>query len=505
MKFFRKYHKWAGLVLAFFMVMFAVSGIILNHRKTFSGIDISRGLLPRSYHYNNWNNASIKGTIKLTADSVLLYGGAGIWLTDSLQSKFYNFTNGIKTGADNRATARIVKTSNGNVYAATTFDLYKLTCHTWENITDLTGINERISDMEAHDDTLVVLTRSHIYHSTAPYTKFTKTELQQPEGYKAQTSVFRVLWLLHSGKLFGTGGKFFVDFLGIILIIVSVTGVIYFFCPTLIKRKRKKGHPAKSTYKTLTTSIKWHNKLGVLFFIFFVLIVLTGMFLRPPLMITIIKSKINNPPYTVLSDTNPWNDKLRTIRYDDAYQQWLIYTSSGFYTLEHLRDIPRALTATPPVSVMGVTVLEKVPQGWLVGSFSGLFYWNRTQNYTINYYTKQPVPPTRQGRPVSLNPISGYSRDLKGETVFEYNKGAVDSMANIKPTPMPMELGKGRISLWNTSLEVHTGRMYSYLFGLSGDLYPFLMGLVTLILLISGYSVYRKKYRKSIKKIKNRI
>lgn len=500
MKFFRKYHKWAGLFLAFFLILFSVSGIILNHRRTFSGIDISRGLLPKDFQYDNWNNASVKGSVKLSPDSILLYGGSGIWLTDSLQSRFSPFTCGMVKGMDNQITNRIVQTANNDIYAITTFDLYTLRPdNSWEKITEQAGINERISDITCRNDTLAVLTRSHLYYSIAPFHSFHKVELAKPADYESKTSLFRTFWLLHSGKLFGTGGQLFVDALGVLLIIISVTGIIYFFSPGIIKRRKRKGLPAGVVIKTMKSSIRWHNKIGAVFLLFFLILTLSGMFLRPPLMIAIIRNKINNPKGTILNSDNPWRDKLRVIRYDENRQQWLLYTSDGFYSLNNFEATPGKVLITPPVSVMGVTVLEPTPNGWLVGSFSGLFSWSRQHNLIINCYTGQPVMGATRGRPVSLTPISGYSNDFEGQIVFEYGKGAIAFDSRKDFAPMPKEIGKGRISLYHAALEIHTGRAYAYLLGLSGDLYTFSSGLLILILLISGYIVYRKKYVKRLR------
>ncbi len=73
-QFFRKYHKWISVVFTLFIILFAVSGIILNHRKLLSGIDVNRKLLPDEYAYKNWNNAAVKSTLKLSNDSILIYG-----------------------------------------------------------------------------------------------------------------------------------------------------------------------------------------------------------------------------------------------------------------------------------------------------------------------------------------------------------------------------------------------------------------------------------------------
>jgi len=43
---FKKYHKWIGIVFTLFIMLFSITGIILNHRELLSGADVSRKLLP---------------------------------------------------------------------------------------------------------------------------------------------------------------------------------------------------------------------------------------------------------------------------------------------------------------------------------------------------------------------------------------------------------------------------------------------------------------------------
>ena len=47
LKFFRKWHRWPGVIMSFFFILWAISGIVMNHRQLFSGFDISRKYLPR--------------------------------------------------------------------------------------------------------------------------------------------------------------------------------------------------------------------------------------------------------------------------------------------------------------------------------------------------------------------------------------------------------------------------------------------------------------------------
>ena len=61
LRLFRRFHKWPGVVFTLLILLFAVSGIFLNHRQAFSSIDVSRKWLPGVYRYQNWNMTAIKG------------------------------------------------------------------------------------------------------------------------------------------------------------------------------------------------------------------------------------------------------------------------------------------------------------------------------------------------------------------------------------------------------------------------------------------------------------
>jgi len=172
-----------------------------------------------------------------------------------------------------------------------------------------------------------------------------------------------------------------------------------------------------------------------------------------------------------MDSPNPWNDKLRTLRYDARYNDWLLYTSEGFYTLNALPEVPRAIKVPqPPVSVMGINVQTQLPEGeWLIGSFSGLFIWERSDGNSYDYFTHQLAKPTR-GIPISDQLIAGYSADFIDKTVVvDYNRGT-------ERLRQPEEMETLPISLRNVALEVHTGRIFTFL-GKGALLYIFVMGI----------------------------
>ncbi|MEE4287659.1 MAG: PepSY domain-containing protein, partial [Mariniphaga sp.] len=213
LKIFRKLHKWPGIVIALFAILFASSGIVMNHRQTFSSIDISRNLLPSNYRYQNWNLAAVRGSLPLKHDSLLIFGNIGIWKTTENLEQFTDFNQGFPKGIDSRKIYSVIQRKN-EFFAGTHFGLYSrnLSDTKWTK-TELPVKQERITDVNLKGDTLLVLTRHYLLKSADG--KFFETiQLPEPEGYERKTGVFNTLWELHSGELLGLPGKLIVDLLG---------------------------------------------------------------------------------------------------------------------------------------------------------------------------------------------------------------------------------------------------------------------------------------------------
>jgi len=62
---------------------------------------------------------------------------------------------------------------------------------------------------------------------------------------------------------------------------------------------------------------------------------------------------------------------------------------------------------------------------------------------------------------------------------------------------MPQNIQEAPMSLWNFCLEIHTGRIYQYLFGKFYILFIPLAGLTILWILITGYILYLKRRKKN--------
>lgn len=261
-----------------------------------------------------------------------------------------------------------------------------------------------------------------------------------------------------------------VDAIAIILVVLCITGIVVWLRP---KRKA-----------LLQTSLHLHDRIGRYTIILALLIALTGWCLRPPVMIALVLSKIPSIPGTTLRSKNPWNDKLRIIRYDESCHDWLLSSSEGFYSLNIKNATVKVITSVPPVSVMGLNVLQKDANGrWLCGSFSGLFVWDRRQGTATDYFTNKPAP-NEAGAPFGKKAVAGMSQDFSTPVVAEYYEGT-------NFATQPSSMNKLPMSLWNVALEVHSGRIF--IGTIATYIFIFVMGILAFWCLWSGYKIRLKK------------
>ena len=498
----RKFHKWPGIVITLFVILFSLSGILMNHRELISSIDIKRSLLPTEYSYENWNKGAVKSVFRLSGDSTLVYGNIGVWLSTDHCQTFQDWNTGFPKGSDNRKVNKILKTPNGKLFAGTYFGLFQYSYpdHRWIK-TELPVSEERITDLILKQNELLVQTRSFLLKSSDGVS-FYPLVIPAPEGYDGKASLFKTLWLLHSGEIWGSVGKLIVDLFGLVILLISFTGLLHFIFPGWLKRRRERKKDNSKLASARNFNLKWHNRLGWIFIPFLIFVSVTGMFLRPPLLIAIGNATVSPIPGTILSSPNPWYDKLRRVLYDEQQHIFMFSTFDGiFFTDENLKEPMRRLPGEPPVSVMGCNVLEKKGERtYLIGSFNGLFLWEPLTGQVFDYLSGSPYQaPQVAGPPVSKDMIDGWFSDSSGkEFYFDYNHGVLPIRNTTSFGAMSAEIiQESPISLWNLSLEIHTGRIFERIFGMFYILYVPLAGLCILIVLISGFFIWWIGYRKT--------
>ncbi len=501
LNFLKKYHKWLSIIFSVFIILFSISGILLNHRKAFSSFDISRDYLPKDYRINNWNNAAVKSTLKIGDNTYLIYGNIGIWKTDSSFNKFKDYNIGLPKGIDNKKICSMYFSSHHQLYAGTFLGFYKFNSATnaFEEI-ELPTHEQRVVDIIEKDGKIYLLTRSHLIITDYEISHFTVKELPPPQNYDNKIGLFKTLWIIHSGEIYGTIGKIIVDIVGIIFIFLTITGLILFINRKRILKKFAKKEPITKIKKTNLWNLRWHNKVGWTTVIFLIITTATGIFLRPPFLITIANARVGKIPGTELATPNPWYDQLRRIMYDKEKERFLIATLNGiYYSDDNFKTELIKYKVQPPASVMGVNVFRKTSEDtYLIGSFEGLFEWNPKTGVVYDYIKKEIWhKPETMGPPIGDYLITAYSSDYKGqEIVFDYDKGAININKGKQFTKLPNTIKSAyRMSLWNLGLEIHTGRFYQFIFGKFYILIVPLAGLSILFILISGLIVWWKIHR----------
>ena len=508
MKTLRKYHKWPSLFIGFFLLLFALSGIVMNHRDWFSSLNFSRQWLPPVYHYNNWNLAAVKGSIDLDDSTKLVYGNIGVYKTNRQFAQYTDFNTGLGKGMDDRKIFTMLHSTSGEIYAGTLFGLrrYVPSLKSWKEIR-LPEKAPRVVKITQSSDTIYVLTRSHLYafkdeeHGSGKLSEINVPKAANDDG---KAGLFKTLWIVHSGELLGLPGKIIVDLVGLIVIFITLSGFYYTLLPSLARRS---GDKLKKKLKRANRfSINWHNKLGVYGLLFLLITVLTGMFLRPPLLIPIAYARVNPIPGSVLDNANPWYDKLRDMVVDSSSGRIILSTSEGFYRfIPGKSDKSEAYQVQPEVSVMGITVFEHLADNeLLVGSFSGLYKWNILENTVNDYITGAPAQIISRGNPFGAVAVSGIiMNEDKPAAMVDYDAGWIPLNRSRLKSKMPENIRKLPISMWNLALEVHTGRIFSVILGDFYILYVPLMGLTTLLILVTGIWLWLRMRNRS-KKNKNK-
>jgi hypothetical protein len=345
----------------------------------------------------------------------------------------------------------------------------------------------------------MVLSRSYRLKST-DCRDFTKHVLPPPDGYDNKVGLFKTLWVVHSGEIYGEVGKLIVDVVGLIFIFLTITGLILFVNKYRIRSRKKKETDTSGLVKTNRWNLKWHNKIGWTTLALLTITTATGMFLRPPLLIAIAEATVGKLPYTILDTDNAWFDKLRRIIYDDDSNTFIIGTNSGiYYSDDDFSSTLHSFSEQPPVSVMGINAFEQVDRTeFLVGSFEGLFHWNSESGTITDYVEKRTYrKPQRRGPPIGEHMITGYISDYRGEEVyFDYNLGAITLVGNETFPAMPPAVRNQPISLWNFMLEVHTARIFQPFIGGFYILIIPVLGILSLFVLVSGLVVWFKRHRR---------
>ncbi len=493
----KQLHRWIGIPLCLVLFFSALSGILLNHRELLMGTNVPAYLLPKHYRIENWNNASARGIVGHQGQ-YYIYGQAGVWQAPRLakEERSLSANEGLPTGIDERKVVAM-QSHQGGLWLATQYALFRREGTSWVEVPSPDRRGSRFVDLHMQGDSLVLMSRSHVFVTDiSALPRWQTYELIAPSDYTARVSLFRLVWALHSGEYLGTIGQLVVDAIGIVVMLLSLTGIFYTSIRSYLNQRRGASKEKRRRLaQALGQQYRLHRLLGRWLIVPILFVLVTGWLLRPPLMIPLVMTRLKPWSISHLSSDNPWQDRLRALRYDAYKGEWLLSTTEGFYRLKSWQEMPYRWRIQPSVSPMGINLMhQRGADEWLIGSFSGLFLGNDSLGKIWTYPSMEEVDPSVRTRPTSCLMVSGFiSSEGDRVDLFSYDRGAMSISPDKAPMPYTLveqapALKDMPYSLWQYALEIHTGRLYEPLIGEWGvGLFIFVLGALSLLVVLTGY------------------
>lgn len=506
-------HKYIGLFLLIFLAWMSISGVLLNHPKLMRNSSVPGWMVPDNYHPKNWSRSTLKNIVYLNTqkDSAFFYGRQGIHLYNEKTQIFSPCMKGDFPHAawKKRTNHLVIDKFSKAILAATNDGLYKFNTKNlnWNEVL-LPGNNEPIIKILQSKDNTILVTKSSFYISDNKSFNNFKRVIPKRENEPNTISLIRVFFQIHDGSIWGLTGKIIWDIAGIVLFFLCISAFYIWYFPKRWKRKHKrKGLKSpKSEKKAFSFFFKYHKKVGWYFAFLLIVIFFTGMFMRPPLIMTLARGKVAKKWYPALQNKNPWDYKIRNAFYDSHNKQFVVDCKDGIWIGDFTQNKSFTRTKLPiRIFAMGATVFEeKKPGTWIIGSFGGLQEYNSLTKEIKNIV--QVKSSKNEGRPAKTM-VTGYIHTKDSIAfILSHNKGLCDLKGNAvsHAIPMPEYIRDNyRMPLWNFLFELHNARIFRSVLGGFYILIIPLGGLLGLLILLSGvfdYWYVKLKGRKRKKK-----
>ena len=470
-------HKYVGLVLLLFLAWMSLTGVLMNHPRLISELSVPGWLLPPQYKPHNWNRNMLTDlTFSQRLPDLALAGGKpGVWITRDGGRHFDAYDEGLPTSLFYRKVRDLFvwETADRTLWFAATDGGLFMRDHgepRWSRVA-LGSHIESVRKVLLVGDRLMAVSDSGFYLSNIPPTPSSflavATDRVEPQP---RITLVRLFFDVHYGKAWGLAGLLLFDAVGLTLFFLCVSAFYTWYFPWQARRNRKswllRNPMTKQVFKTM---FHYHLKLGIWMAALMLVVGGTGLFMRPPLLAVIANGSIPRSAYPGFISDNPWDDKIRNALYDEVDQTILVQASDGLWVGADTLDQPfRPHQLDVPIFVMGATVLEPKHDGYLVGSFSGIFKWLRATGKASDLESGEPVSGSASMRPAELM-VTGYFETPSGEqfiATFEQGLVPLGDVDRDGRFEQPPELPRGyRMPLWNYLFEIHNGRFFKDLVG----------------------------------------
>ncbi|MBB6459118.1 PepSY-associated TM helix domain-containing protein [Flammeovirga kamogawensis] len=496
----QKWHKYIGISISIVLVWMSISGILLNHPNLIAGVGVNQNFIPDDYLPQNWNRGGILDAVHIGSDTIFLAGKQGIWKSINKGKSFSSaMNNGFPEEIFYQKTNDLLYLKHENsLFAATFGGVYKLNLlnNKWCYIPTKSSNKEQFVKLLKVKNNLFAVSQSGIYL----YNNSTLLPQNLLKDKRTTMNLIQFTFALHSGWLWGTTGRVIYDFVALILIFLSITSLyITFRKKVKIEDKTKR----KKRNNRLGFMIKYHTQIGVWTSLILLIIGGTGLFMRPPLLVALVGGKVPLKYIPSSINYNPWYHTIRNALYDKKTDRIVFDTTEGIY--EGNSNLESSFTKTDwdvNIFVMGATVFEPLANGhFLIGSFYGLFDYQRGDNFSIDVITNLKTPKySSLQRPSDYMVMSHFSHPDSTNYITTFQQGllALNQPKHNSYYAVPHQLIENyRMPLWNYMFELHNGRLFHFFMNKWGILFIPLISLLFIILTISG--VYEYGYRKKSK------
>jgi hypothetical protein len=240
----REWHRRLGIVAAFFLIFLSFTGIALNHIDSFA---LAKHKI-KSAWLLDYYGIKPPQKIRFYSNNHLVITDNFVWFNDKL----------LFEGDDNTAIVSAGKFKQ-YLYIVTTSEIIIFDLHgsILDRLDETTGLPVPIEEVRVTEEFFIVNSANRLYQASADFIEWlpliennTKQhsvnkpikgergaleqvsttpsvqQLKAIENYRSQfLSWERVILDTHSGRIFGLFGVLFMDFIALLLILLSVSGV----------------------------------------------------------------------------------------------------------------------------------------------------------------------------------------------------------------------------------------------------------------------------------------
>ncbi|BDC98107.1 PepSY-associated TM helix domain-containing protein [Persicobacter psychrovividus] len=492
----KSWHKYLGVGLSLFLIWMSVSGIILNHPEAVADIGVPNVLVPDHYRPYEWNRSAMIDAQFIGKDTLFFAGKQGIWRSEDGGKHFYSERKqGFTTSPFGQKTNDLFYLPQQNKLFASTYQglwCLDLKQNQWHRVDLGKYQNHHFVKMIQRQNQLILVGNSELLQSPIAFPlAFHPLSIKTKEA--PFVDLISYFFALHSGWLFGLGGRLFMDLMALVLIFLSLTAIYIFL-------RKGKYFPFRKTKKSawLKWSIDNHKQVGVITVIIMLAMGITGMFLRPPLLVALVGGKVKTSDIPTVFHKNPWYKTIHNATYDQQTDRLILETAKGIYTGKADGSglfTPQNWKAN--VFVMGATVMEKRPNNhYLLGSFYGLKDYHEGDSMAINVLNHRWEKPYSGVQKPDHFMVTGYFQSPDGQQYFATHYQGLMNVNPVGKVPykMPQALiDDYQMPLWNYMFEMHNGRLFSFIVGKYEILIIPLTGLLFFLLNITG--AYEWGYR----------